>query len=40
MMGGDFRCAVPACCGLCAGRRCVDPSVVGGLVETSTLNEG
>ena len=37
MMGGDGCCGVPACCGPCAGRRCVDPSIVGGLEETSTL---
>ena len=36
-MSGDCCCAVPACFGLCAGRRCADPSVAGGLVEASRL---
>ena len=36
MMGGDCCCAVPVCFGPCTGRRCVDPSVVGGLVVVSS----
>ena len=36
MMGGDCCCAVPVCFGPCADRRCVDPSVVGGLVVVSS----
>ena len=39
MTSGDCCCAVPACFGPCAGRRCVDLSVAGGLVETSTVTK-